>query len=88
MLCELVWVLETAYDQTRPMISNVIEKLLLAAQIEIEDRDTVWNALDSYRHSKADFADSLIGRSNLSQGCVHTVTFDQSLANDPAFRLL
>ena len=88
VLCELVWVLQSAYNYPREVISDALEKLLLAEHFEIEDRDTVWTALALYRERHGDFADYLIGSKNLAYGCDRTVTLDRSLRNQPAFEQL
>ncbi len=88
VLCELVWVLQSAYSYSKEVISDVLEKLLLAEHFEIEDRDTVWTALAFYRDRQGDFADYLILCKNLACGCDRTMTFDRSLRNQPAFEQL
>jgi predicted nucleic-acid-binding protein len=88
VLCELVWVLETAYGYARTEIQDTLERMLLTDQFEIEDSDQVWLALGDYRSSGADFADALIGRHNVAVGCGQTLTFDRSLRALEAFRVL
>lgn len=88
VLCELVWVLETAYRYSRKTIADVVEKILLTEEFDVEDRDVVWAALARYREQPGDFADYLIGRKNLAHGCDRTFTFDRVLSGDPDFELL
>ena len=57
VLCELVWVLESNYDQDRNGIAQVIEHLLQVAELEVMDQEVVWKALIDYKSSNADFPD-------------------------------
>ena len=88
VLCELVWVLESAYDFPKKEITDVCEKILKIKQFEIEYRDIVYSALLAYKKGKGDFADYLIGRINQSHGCNMTVTFDKSLTKQAGFTML
>jgi predicted nucleic-acid-binding protein len=88
VLCELVWVLESAYDYQRKEIAAVLEKILLTKQVEVESHDIVRQAVHEYRQGNGDFADYLIGRINYAQDCEHTVTFDRALKGSPAFVML
>lgn len=88
VLCELVWVLGTAYEYSREEIAGALEQLFATAQFEIERVDDARQALRDFRSTKADFSDALIGRINRSLGAAHTVTFDRGLKGLEAFRLL
>ena len=88
VLCELAWVLESAYRYPKANLAEALEAILLTAQFEVEAKDNAWQALADYRHSRADFADCLIGRLNQSHGCDVTATFDTSLKGLPAFELV
>ena len=86
VLCELAWVLESNYRQSRVEIASVIEQLLQVGQLEVMEPDIVWRALHDYKNSNADFPDHLLARINESKGCVTTVTFDKKAANQPLFQ--
>ena len=88
VLCELVWVLGTAYEYSREDIGRALEQIFATAQFEIERLDDARHALDDFRSTKADFSDALIGRINRSLGAEHTVTFDRDLKSVETFRLL
>ena len=87
-LCELVWVLGTAYDYSREEIAGVLEQMFATAQFEIERVDEARRALRDFRATKANFSDALIGRINRSLGVEHTVTFDRDLKVLDTFHLL
>jgi len=88
VLCELVWVLESNYAYPRKLIVQVLGKILQTRQFMTEDSELAWLALDSYKRSKADFADSWIGILNKHAGYAKTVTFDKDAAKSDNFLLL
>lgn len=88
VLCELAWVLESAYEYEKKEIAAVLEQILLTRQLEIEYKDIVRQAIHDYGQANGDLADHLLGRINQSEGCEHTATFDRALRNSPAFVLL
>jgi len=80
VLCELAWVLSTAYGAGQEEVARVIDQLLRTRQLQIQHRDQVRSALAEYRDSKAGFPDCLIGQLNREEGADETVTFDQDAA--------
>lgn len=88
VLCELVWVLESAYEYSKEEITNVLEKILMIKQFEIEIKDIVRQAVHDYKNGKGDIADYLIGRINHVRGCEITATFDKKLNNNSNFDVL
>jgi predicted nucleic-acid-binding protein len=88
VLCELVWVLHGAYVFDRRTISMALERILATAQLEIDQKDVVREALEDYRTGGGDFADYVIGRRGREAGCEKTATFDRRLKASGLFRLL
>jgi predicted nucleic-acid-binding protein len=88
VLCELEWVLESAYRYSRSTVADVIAKVLRTVEFEIEDRDAAWAALFGYRNESVDFADCLLGKTNRAAGCDATATFDQKAARTDDFVLV
>ncbi len=88
VLCELVWVLESAYGFGKHEILAALERILATAQFEIAEKDLIWAALDDFRRGKADFSDYYVGRANDKRGATVTVTFDKALKDTPHFRVL
>jgi predicted nucleic-acid-binding protein len=88
VLCELVWVLRGAYSLDRPTIAMALDRILATAQIEIDQKDIVREALEDYRAGGGDFADYVIGRRAREAGCEKTATFDRRLKASGLFRLL
>ena len=88
VLCELSWVLESNYQQSRDQIANVIEQILQVSQLAIPNTELIWRALSDYRDSNADFSDYLLSRTNQATGCEYTLTFDKKAAKQDLFELL
>jgi predicted nucleic-acid-binding protein len=88
VLCELAWVLESAYGVGKKELLEVFDRILRTAQFEIPGKDVVWRSLADYRTGKGDFSDHLLGRLNESAGASVTITFDKALGGDPRFHVL
>jgi len=88
VLCETVWVLESAYGYSREDIAGVLERVIRTQQFQIENLQSAWTALRMYRSGGADFADCLLGQTNLEAGCSETVTLDTKAAKAGGLRLL
>ena len=88
VLVELVWVLRRGYRYEKAAVAEVIRKLLGAAELVVEDSETVRLALRDYESGTADFADYLIGRSNHARGFAPTYTFDHRAARSSLFKVV
>ena len=76
VLCELVWVLESAYRYPRAKVALVLASILRTRQLKVEDPREAHGALEQYR-AGTDFADVLIAIVNRRLGVEQTVTFDR-----------
>ncbi len=88
VLCELVWVLESAYKYEKKQIFMVLEKILQTSQFVVEDSGSAWHALADYKKTNVDFSDSLIGAVNKLAGCKKTATFDKQAGKLPDFEFI
>lgn len=88
VVCELVWVLSRKHQYSREEIAAVLGSLLNIAILQIEEATLVFQALEQFRTSKADFADCCISALGAAAGCQHTVTFDRAASTLPGMRLL
>jgi len=88
VLCELVWVLREAYEESKIGILKTLDLILATKQFEIAEKDLVRDALEAYRTGRADFADYLIGVSHREAGCDETVTLNRRLRGADGFHVL
>lgn len=88
VLCEVVWVLKSAYGASRNEIVDIVERLTLVNALALEADSAVRSALDDYRASSADFADCLIGRLAEANGYERVLTFDRKAARLATFEAL
>lgn len=88
VLCELVWVLESAYEHSRARVADVLRTLRTSAELRVEAAELAWMALRSYQAGTAGFADCLIGLRNRQAGCVTTFSFDKRAARMGTHRLV
>ena len=88
VLCELAWVLRTAYRISKADLLLTLDRLLATTQFVIGEKDVVRAAVEAYRAGQADFADYVIGVTHREAGCDRTATFDRRLRGLAAFQLL
>ena len=65
-----------------------LEQILATAQLEIDQKDIVRDALQDYRLGGGDFADYISGRRSREAGCEKTATFERRLKASVRFRVL
>ncbi len=82
VVCELVWVLLSAYGFSKEEVAGVLERLLRAEQLRFSTLDELLGALEDFRRGTADFADYLIRRQCRAGGCTALATFDQRLLRE------
>jgi predicted nucleic-acid-binding protein len=88
VLAEVAWVMVSSYGADRQTVHAVVEGLLSAPQLRVENAEQVWCALRAYAASKADFSDALIAELARDAGCQFTKTFDLTASRHPGFDLL
>lgn len=88
VLAEIAWTLAAGYGYSRTQIADAIEQIMEIAQLQIDSSTDVAVALRLYRAGPADFADCLVSQTNLSAGCLQTITFDRKAGKLPGFKLL
>ncbi|MEA3467030.1 MAG: type II toxin-antitoxin system VapC family toxin [Thermodesulfobacteriota bacterium] len=88
VICELVWVLKKCYKLSKPKTINVIQHILQISQFSIENAQIIWQALTDYKKGSADFADYVVGRTNIFNNCDETMTFDKKAGTSKGFTLL
>lgn len=85
VLAEALWTLTRRYRYTREQLVEVVEALLAAPELSVEDERAVADALAVFRDGRLDFADALIGALNRRAGCATTYTFDRGASGSPGY---
>lgn len=80
-IVEVVWVLESCYDQSKEGILDVLHALLTTKQLVVERADKVYLAMRRFSKANADFSDALIAVMSEQEGCNRIVTFDKRAVN-------
>ena len=84
-LCELVWVLSAGYGYSRPDIARLLQGILTASDLEVEQAPMAWDAWRRYQAGKVDFADHLIGLVHRKAGAAATYSFDRKAVAEKVF---
>jgi predicted nucleic-acid-binding protein len=86
-LAEVVWTLTTRYDLSAAEIARVLEGLLAAPNLVVQNEGEVAAAMRSLQ-TGGTFPDALIRALGLWAGCSSTLTFDRKAARLPGFEFI
>ncbi len=85
VLCEVDWVLRTAYNVARDDCIHTLERILSISVFDIENLDCCRRALRAFREGPADFSDYLIRESARDGGYDTVLTFDKKALKSEGF---
>lgn len=85
VLLETEWVLRSRYGFSKIQLLEVIASLLDTRDIQLEDEQSVEEAIYQWKEANADFADCLIAARHRRLGCSATATFDARAVKLPGF---
>lgn len=89
VLCEIIWVLESAYEYSKQEISNALKLILQTPEFAFENHTTIVKVLYEYEQTNGvDFADILISYTNADKGCSATYSLDKKAISAGYFRNL
>jgi predicted nucleic-acid-binding protein len=89
VLAEAIWVLQSVYGRSSQEISAIVERLLDADKIALQDADAVAASLVQFRQrSSVGFPDCLILECARKAGHLPLATFDRALAKLPGVERL
>ena len=88
VICELLWVMAGAYAMDETALVSVVERMLAARELQIEQSQLLRRALTIRTAGGPGLADILIGLVNEAQGSTETVSLDKRAARLPGWRLL
>lgn len=86
-LAELVWTLSTTYGLSKPEVANILELLLAASNLVLQNEQEVAVAMSALYEGQA-FADALIAALGTWAGCTSTLTFDRKASRMRGFELI
>lgn len=87
VLLETVWVMESRYGADAPAVSDILDDLLQAPTLEVQDATAVRHAVQRYRLGGVDLHDCLIVALAAGRGA-RVLTFDAKAAKRLGMELL
>lgn len=87
VVLETVWVMESRYDADATTISDILDDLLQAPTLEVQDAAAVRDAVRRYRQGGVDLHDCLIVALATARKC-RVLTFDAKAAKRLGMELL
>lgn len=87
-LAELAWVLKRKYEASREQIGDILEGLLTAEEIVVQEAVCAYRALGMYQRANISYADALIAVGAEMAGCTRSVTFDKAAVAGAGMQLL
>jgi predicted nucleic-acid-binding protein len=85
---ELYWVLTSCYELSGQQVAQALDVILRTKQLLVERSDQVMRALRVFGEGRGDFADCLIERCALADGCDKTMTFDIKASKHAGMQLI
>lgn len=87
VLCEIAWVLDSAYRVPRPRILATIQQLAADGRFCFENASRLAASLDRFQRGRGDLADYLLGLAAQEAGARTTYTFDRGLRGEELYTL-
>lgn len=87
-MVELVWVLRSRYGFYRTELAHVVQTLLQADTLVVEQEQAVYAAMRALKLGLGSFSDVLIAELGSRAGCAVTLTFDRKAARLAGFELI
>ena len=85
-MAETVWVLDRAYGLAVYEIAAVVERMLQANVLVVENEQEVFSAMIALKEGHGSFANALIVALGARVGCSRTLTFDRKALRLPGFQ--
>ena len=87
-LVETAWVLDRTYGVPASEVAAVIERLLQADVLVVQNEQEVFTAMIALKGARGSLADALIATFGSKAGCSRTLTFDQKALRIDGFELV
>jgi predicted nucleic-acid-binding protein len=88
VLAEFVWTCRNAFKQSRQAIRRRLQAIADSTEFVVGRPEVFARAVEAYGSRESDFADWLVGLSNLDNGLEFTLTFDKNAARRRAFGMV
>jgi predicted nucleic-acid-binding protein len=88
VLAEFAWTCRSVFKQSRQAIHRRLQAIADSTEFVVARPEVFARAVEAYDSRKSDFADWLVGLSNLDSGLEFTFTFDKSAARRRAFGMI
>lgn len=85
VMCELCWVLKSAYRAPKSRLVEVLEAVLEVPVFRFENLKLCAGALEKFRTGGADYSDYIISESSENVSCSAVVSFDKSAKSSAGF---
>ncbi|MCF6275063.1 MAG: type II toxin-antitoxin system VapC family toxin [Robiginitomaculum sp.] len=85
VLCEINWVLKTAYKYSKSDCAEALNRIISVAVFDIENLEACSVALQQFRAGQADFSDYLIRQIAKKKGYGTVLTFDKKALKSDGF---
>ncbi|MCF6221731.1 MAG: type II toxin-antitoxin system VapC family toxin [Robiginitomaculum sp.] len=85
VLCEINWVLKTAYKFSKADCAEALNRIMSVAVFDIENLEACLAALQRFRAGQADFSDYLIRQIAKGKGYDTVLTFDKKALKSSGF---
>ena len=79
VVAELVYVLESYYEQPKKQVAQAVQSLLTLPSIALADHDLVLRAIELYEHARLDFAEAYLAAAAELSGVGSVASFDRTL---------
>jgi len=86
-MAETVWVLDRTYEMSNHEIASVVERMLQADTLSVQNEQEVFSAMIALKKGAASFSDALISALGTWFGCAYTLTFDRKATRLEGFKL-
>lgn len=85
VVCELAWVLGSAYGFKWPQVAAAIRGLLGSSELTFRDAAALERAVSELEQGHGGLADHVIREQAVAAGCTAVATFDKALLKLPGF---
>ncbi len=84
---ELVWVLQRVFRLRPPQVAEMVEPIIAAPMLAIENRDRLMRAMELFAAHNVDFIDCYIASSAIEKGLKGVASFDRDFDKLPVRRI-